>query len=80
MMYFVSLTLTFNLRPNLEVNEYCEGQNLAKCYNERLKYELTENPAERCSLILKFYRNFRNSYNFHVIIVKHVNKLNLKPL
>ena len=29
-MYFVSLRLTFNLRPNLEDNEYCEGQYLAK--------------------------------------------------
>ena len=30
-MQFVSQRLTFNLRPNLEVKDYCEGQNLAKC-------------------------------------------------
>ena len=31
--YFASLRLTFNLKPNLEVYEYFEGQNLAKRYN-----------------------------------------------
>ena len=35
-MYFVSLMQTFNLRPNLEVNEYFEGQILAKCYKGSL--------------------------------------------
>ena len=35
-MYFVSLKLTFNLMRNLEVKEYCEGRNRAKCYNESL--------------------------------------------
>ena len=33
-MYFVSQRLTLNLRPNSE--EYCEGQNLARCYNGSL--------------------------------------------
>ena len=35
-MYFVSLRLSFNLRPNLDVREYCEGQKLVKCYNGSL--------------------------------------------
>ena len=35
-MCFVRLRLTFNLRPNLKVKEYCECQNLAKCYNGSL--------------------------------------------
>ena len=26
-MYFASQRPTFNLRPNLEVKEYCDGQN-----------------------------------------------------
>ena len=29
-MHFVSLRVPFNLRPNLEVKEYCEGQNLGR--------------------------------------------------
>ena len=33
---FVSLRQTFNFRPILEVNECCEGENLARCYNESL--------------------------------------------
>ena len=33
MMYSVRLRLTFNLRPTLQANEYCESQNLAKCSN-----------------------------------------------
>ena len=35
-MYFVILRLSFNLKLYLEMKEYCEGQNLAKCYNGRL--------------------------------------------
>ena len=34
MMYFVSLKLTFNLRPNMD---YCEGHNLAKCFNGNME-------------------------------------------
>ena len=37
-MYFVSLN--FNLRPNLEVKEYCEGQILVKCYSGLLSSAL----------------------------------------
>ena len=33
-MYFVSLRLTFNLRPNSEVTDYCEGQNGAESNEE----------------------------------------------
>ena len=35
--YFVSLRLTFNLGPNFEDNECCEGPNSAKYYNGSLR-------------------------------------------
>ena len=34
---FASQRHTLNLRLHLEINEYCEGQNLAKCYNAKNK-------------------------------------------
>ena len=30
---FVSVRLTFNVRPNSKVKKYGKGQNITKCYN-----------------------------------------------